>query len=181
MADPIGTLRPIVQKLDRLAAAIDRIVQIGLILLCGGIFLVLLAQVMLAQVMLRYVIFIPLSWVEELATYLMAFLTLWGASVLLRSGGHLEVDTLLHYVPRWLRLLLVAITLVMMMVFAALLIRAGWAYALMGSRELSDSGTFVVFWPRLAIVTGGVFLFLQVSVLLLKNLVGLTPEPQRPE
>ena len=44
------------------------------------------------QVFTRYVLGDPSSWTEELATYLMIWVGLLGASVALRRGAHLGID-----------------------------------------------------------------------------------------
>ena len=44
------------------------------------------------QVFTRYVLNDPSSWTEELATYLMIWVGLLGASVALRRGAHLGID-----------------------------------------------------------------------------------------
>jgi TRAP-type C4-dicarboxylate transport system permease small subunit len=53
------------------------------------------------QVFTRFVLRDPSSWTEELATYLMIWVGLLGASVALRRGAHLGIDYFVsHFSPR---------------------------------------------------------------------------------
>ena len=73
----------------RLLAATERVV-------IGGL-MATIVLLTLAQVIWRYVLDDPLQWSEELARYCFVWLTLLGASALLRlSDGHPRIDSLWH-------------------------------------------------------------------------------------
>lgn len=113
------------------------------------------------QVVLRYLILAPVVWVEEGATYLLAVLTLLGMSLLLRQNAHLQVELFRESNGRVLRDTLRIVALLATAGVAYYLMRGGWDYAIAGRGRVSPSGTFFVFWPRLALPIGAGLLMVQ--------------------
>jgi TRAP-type transport system small permease protein len=157
-----GTAR----HLDRLLEWLDQVVRAGLVLMMAGIF-----SLLVTQVLLRYVIHFPLAWIEELATFLAAYLTLFGASVCLRAGSHVSVDTLYRAVPELPRRLITILVYMLVLYFCWALHVGGQRLAWLGVRELSDSGYFYQYWPRMALVLGAWLLALQAANLLFQEIV----------
>ncbi len=71
----------------------------GVTVLCMGLILILVV----AQVVLRYVFNSPLTWSEELAVYIMVWMTFIGSVICMRDNEHIEVTILVDYLPRGLR------------------------------------------------------------------------------
>jgi len=71
----------------------------GVTVLCMGLILMLVV----AQVVLRYVFNSPLTWSEELAVYIMVWMTFIGSVICMRDNEHIEVTILVDYLPRGLR------------------------------------------------------------------------------
>ena len=71
----------------------------GVTVLCMGMILVLVV----AQVVLRYVFNSPLTWSEELAVYIMVWMTFIGSVICMRDNEHIEVTILVDYLPHGLR------------------------------------------------------------------------------
>ena len=71
----------------------------GVTVLCMGMILVLVV----AQVVLRYVFNSPLTWSEELAVYIMVWMTFIGSVICMRDNEHIEVTILVDYLPPGLR------------------------------------------------------------------------------
>ena len=80
--------------LGKLKAGLDRSLEL-LVALVMGILVVDVAW----QVFTRFVLRSPSSWTEELATFLMIWVGLLGASVALRRGAHLGVDYFVGKLP----------------------------------------------------------------------------------
>lgn len=142
-----------------LERALDAINVIVGVLMAAGIALIFV--LLTGQVVLRYLVFAPFNWVEEGATYLMAILTLLGMSLLMRQNIHLQVDLLRDNAGRYGSVILRLFALLVTAALGYYLMRSGWAYAWAGRNELSPSGTFNVFWPRLAIPLGSGLLMIQ--------------------
>ena len=75
---------------SRLVAFIDGI--------CTFLMLILLA-VISYQVFARYVLNNPPSWSEELARFLVVWITMLGSAVLVNKEGHISVDFLVNRLP----------------------------------------------------------------------------------
>ena len=59
-----------------------------------------MAVIIFANVVLRYSTSQSIEWAEEVARYLMVWLTFLGAGPVLRYGGHIAVDNLQDSLPR---------------------------------------------------------------------------------
>ena len=77
---------------------LDRIVGGALAIIMGG-----MTVLVFASVVLRYVLNSPVTWSEELASLLFAWLTFVGAYVGFRSRSHIAIDTLVVVLPKSLR------------------------------------------------------------------------------
>ena len=79
-------------------ALIDRLVGWALAICLGT-----MTCVVFVSVVFRYVLDSPLSWTEELASMLFAWLTFVGAYVGFRTRSHIAIDTLVIFLPRGIR------------------------------------------------------------------------------
>jgi len=77
---------------------LDRVVG-GVLALILGVMTILV----FASVVLRYVMNSPVTWSEELASLLFAWITFVGAFVGFRSRSHIAIDTLVVFLPRTAR------------------------------------------------------------------------------
>lgn len=85
------------------------------------IILATMSVVVFANVALRYLTNYSLVWAEELARYLMIWMTFLGVGPVLRCGGHVGIDTLHHLLPQRLaRLLRIGLALLMIAFFAVM-------------------------------------------------------------
>ncbi len=84
-----------------------------------GAAIIFASGLLLANVVLRYVFLAPLGWAEELSLYLMAWIVFIGASVAIRTRGHIAIDLLpLALSPSNRRLLALAVGLVILIFLA---------------------------------------------------------------
>lgn len=79
-------------------SVLDRIVSSLLALIMGG-----MTVLVFSSVVLRYVLNSPVTWSEELASLLFAWLTFVGAYVGFRTHSHIRIDTLTMLLPPWVR------------------------------------------------------------------------------
>jgi TRAP-type transport system small permease protein len=73
---------------------IDRLVHWGLAVCLGA-----MTCIVFISVVFRYVLNSPLTWSEELASLLFAWLTFIGAYVGFRTRSHISIDTLMIFLP----------------------------------------------------------------------------------
>lgn len=159
---------------DMICGAIDWIVRVILVLL-----LLLIILLVTGQVILRFIGGLPFFWVGELSGYAFAYIAFLGASVCLRSDEHIRVPLLLDKVPLALRRMLVIGIYLIAIIYGYHVGWFGYRFAMMGAYELSPTSSFILFWPRLALVIGGFLLALQAFCLILREIAGAEHKPPR--
>ena len=160
--------------LDLFSGWIDRAVQWCLIFFLAGIYVL-----MMAQVLLRYIIFSPVIWIEEVAAYLLPLLAIWGAATCFRQNNHLSVSFFLDLMPNILRRVVLLALYALVFYFAWKITTSGLALADLGRTERATSGAFSLYWPRILIVVGGVLVMVQIANLLLLEALGRSPRQPR--
>lgn len=104
--------------LDRGVVAVNRaamMVALGLI-----------AIILFANVMLRFLTDESIVWSEEVARYLMIWLTFLGIGPVFRVGGHIAVDSLHAVLPEKVAVALRTGIVLLIAGFAVALVRLGW-------------------------------------------------------
>lgn len=80
-----------------------------------------MSLVVFANVVLRYLTNFSLVWAEELARYLMIWMTFLGAGLVLRFGGHVAIDSLHHVLSEGVaRAVRIVLAILMVAFFAAM-------------------------------------------------------------
>ncbi len=173
----MDAIRQSFHTFDQITGAVDRVVQVAIVI----IFVVLFALLNL-QVAMRYLVRIPMIWLEELAGFLLAYLTLWGSSACIRTDRHVRVSFLLDRIQRLAarRVLSIVVHLIMLF-YLYYLVVYGYQFAAMGSGEITPSGTFDFFLPRLSLTTGGVLMVLQTLGVIFREIIGLLGVPTAQE
>lgn len=101
------------QKLEDGFVALNKLTLIVL--------LAAMAVIVFANVVMRYLTNGSIVWAEEVARYMMIWMTFLGAGLVLRYGGHVAITNLSDLAPprmqRGLRLMLVALMLVFCLIF----------------------------------------------------------------
>lgn len=140
-------------RLARVAARLDA----GIEFLAVAILIVMLA-VTAYQVFARYVLEAPTFWSEELARFLMVWLTMLGSVVLIRTDGHIAVDYFVNRLPpvgqRAARFLCDVLTLTT----CGLLAYYGAQLVSLGGRTTSSGMGLQMAYPYLAIPLGAVLI-----------------------
>ncbi|GBD32353.1 MAG: C4-dicarboxylate ABC transporter permease [Gemmatimonadales bacterium] len=108
------------RPLDRLEAALERTLQVLVI----GLMLALAAVVVIGVVFRKAGA--ALSWYDEIAATLLAWLTYYGASLAALRGAHLGFPKIKDAFPRKLRVPLLVIREAVIVTFLLLVAWAGW-------------------------------------------------------
>ena len=164
---PAAPIR-VLQSLSRWCNRTSKVLVIGM--------MAVMSVVVLAQVFLRYVVQASLSWSEELARYLMVWIGLFGASLALQEGRHIEVTLLLDRMPRPLRKLCVGIALLAVLGFLGLVLHQGLVLTRNIWLQRSPAMNLPMVIPYAAIPLGAFFMMIQVMLGLCQLVVG----PNRP-
>src|SRR4051794_41641624 len=109
-------LRALVFKLDGMVAGLEAAAIVVLVFL--------LTAVTFAQVVTRYLLGDPLIWSEEAARYLFVWVSMIGAALALREGGHFGLDLLIRPMPQ-LKPVLGPLVILVMVMFLVILLKTG--------------------------------------------------------
>jgi len=122
----------------------------------AGVLLAVVVVIVLIQVFGRYVLQMSLSWPEELARYVLVWLTIFGVAAAAATRSQIVVDTILELVsPRARRVMeglgaLAGLVAVVLLVWTSQPLLFGPA-----SRSTSPATGIPSFWIYLAIPIGG--------------------------
>ena len=82
-----------------------------------------------SNVFLRYFFTYSLPWADEVARYLMVWMTFTGAGLALRYGGHVAITNLQDALPSTLQMILRALIVLVLLVFFLKMVEVGLSYA----------------------------------------------------
>ncbi|MGA0598660.1 TRAP transporter small permease [Enterovirga sp. CN4-39] len=114
--------------MDRLVLSVNRWLMI--------LALAAMSVIVFLNVALRYLTDDSIVWSEEVARYLMVWLTFLGIGPVFRLGGHVGVDTLLQSVSAKSAILLRTLIFVLLVGFSAITVWAGYVFV---ERSLAQS------------------------------------------
>jgi TRAP-type C4-dicarboxylate transport system permease small subunit len=126
-----------------------------------GILIVLLAAmaiIIFSNVVLRYSTSQSIEWAEEVARYLMVWLTFLGAGPVLRYGGHIAVENLQDSLPVfWARAVRTFIA-VLLTGFFGFIIWYGFVYVDRAQYQMTPTTQISMAWVYAAMPVGGILL-----------------------
>jgi len=142
--------------------------------------MVAIAGVIGAGVFFRYVLGDALSWSEEIAKFLMVWLTFTGAPIALREGGHVAIGLLPNALPARLRQAAQLATFLIILGLMAVFVHQGAVFAWNARMQIAATLTFgfSLFWIFVAIPVGGALMFCIALEFALRALRGITGDPE---
>lgn len=140
----------------------DRFVAYSITIL--SVFTTILLVVMVGNifilVVLRYLFSYSFPWSEELTRYLMIWMGLLGASVLIRKRQHIRLTFLIDRFPASGQAILEIIFYLIEIAFLILLIQKSWVWAMSMEIMTAPALQISMLWPALAIpVSAALMLF----------------------
>ena len=142
----------------------------------GSLLLVAVSLITLFNVLSRYLLANPLSWAEEIATYLFVWMAMIGAALALKTRQHFVIEFVLDRIPgkgnAIARIGVAALVVVATaIVFINGLIYMGWGWnAVTPATEISRA------IPYSAVAVGGGLMFLRALGLLVREVKGAGSE-----
>jgi TRAP-type transport system small permease protein len=130
------------------------------------------------QVFARFVMGTPLSFSEEIARFLMIWLTMLGAAYALRYNALLSVDLLPELLTGRRKFLLSLVAHGISTVFFVVLVSYGWDIAQAVSYQSAPATGLSMFWPMLALAAGGVFCIVNTLAVIVEGIVNRGEAPQ---
>lgn len=146
----------------RASSDADKFARISVVVL-----IVALTATITFEVFFRYFLKMPLIGTEELARYIMIWLTFVGSSIALRQKAHIGMVVLLRFLPEQSKKRMIYITQGLILIFLAYLIWWGWVHAVHVKVQLSPALRISMFWPFISIPIGGFLMFIQQIALII--------------
>jgi TRAP-type C4-dicarboxylate transport system permease small subunit len=151
----MSTLRSAVIGLDRWVAALEAAVIVALVCV--------LTAVTFAQVAARYVLGDPLIWSEEAARYLFVWVSMIGAALAIREGGHFGLDLLIRRAGALKPVLGPAVTAVTA-IFLVILLKTGIDETNLAAMQFAMTFPMRMQWAYLALPIGAGLMLFHVAV-----------------
>ena len=127
------------------------------------------------QVITRYLLKNPSSWTEELATFLMIWVGLLGASVALNRGSHLGIDYIVSKMSQRKAMYVSLFVFTLIMLFSLLVMVTGGiqlVHRVLITNQVSPALGLKMGYVYLAIPISGLFLVIYSIELFFKTLAG---------
>jgi TRAP-type C4-dicarboxylate transport system permease small subunit len=156
---------------NRWLLSLCKLATIGLVLAIAG--------VICAGVFYRYALNDALSWSEEIAKFLMVWLTFAGAPIALNEGGHVAIEMLPGALPARLRQAVKLAVFLIILALMAVFVHQGAVFAWNARMQIAATLTFgfSLFWIFVAIPVGGALMFCIALEFALRALRGLAGDP----
>jgi TRAP-type C4-dicarboxylate transport system permease small subunit len=148
-------LRAIADRLDYWIARLETTAVVLLV--------TLLTAVTFAQVITRYVLNDPLIWSEEVARYLFVWVSMIGAALAMRQGGHFGLDLLIRPIPKLKPILGPLVTLVVV-AFLFILLKTGIDETRLASKQFAMTFNMRMQWAYLALPVGAGLMLFHIAV-----------------
>jgi len=116
--------------------------------------------IIFVQVVLRYVFQSPFSWAEELARYLLVWITCLGSAYAIRSGMHISISYLKNKLQGPAQTVVTALVYVITLGFFIYCIKEGAMFSLEQWRQRSTAMQIPMTIPYMAIPLGFAIMFL---------------------
>jgi TRAP-type C4-dicarboxylate transport system permease small subunit len=156
----MSRLRAVIISMDRLVAGMEAGVIV--VLVC------LLTAITFAQVAARYVLGDPLIWSEEAARYLFVWVSMIGAALAIREGGHFGLDLLIRRVPA-LKPVLGPVVTVVTSVFLVILLKTGIDETSLAAMQFAMTFPMRMQWAYLALPIGAGLMLFHVAVHVIRS------------
>lgn len=125
---------------------------------CLMVLFVTMVAAIVWQVFARYVLERPTVWSEELARFLVVWVTMLGSALAIRRNGHVTVTVFVELMPPWLQRVVGIVRDGLVVSMAGLLAYYGYGFALAGGRRTSSGLDVPMLYPYAAICVGGVLI-----------------------
>lgn len=139
------------------------------------VLIVLLASmsvIIFTNVVMRYVTHDSLEWGEEVARYMMIWLTFLGAGSVLRLGGHIAVENLQDALPRPLAIAMRAVVACLLMGFFVFMAVYGWMYMERAKYQTTPVTQIPFSYIYAAMTVGGILLIIHFLFILRGYVIG---------
>ncbi len=147
--------------IDRLSHQADRLARFLVALMMA-----VMSAIVLFGVLNRFIFKIPISWTEEIAKYLLIWISMIGSAIAVRIGAHVGVGLIVTKLKESPRNIVSWLNQLIIVGFLMVLICLGMQVSLKAIHTLGYSTRIPMFWPYLAIPVGGFMNLIQLLYIL---------------
>ena len=141
------------------------------IYLCGSLVLLMLA-IVTVQIFAR-TMSITVSWTEEASRYILIWLGMLAGGVALKQGAHAAVGFITEALPQKVQLVISIAMNVGILIFMAVFFWTGLISAIASRDVLASAFEITMFWPKMAVPVGSVFIILNCVYLIAYDITKL--------
>ena len=158
-----------VEALNRISDFLE-ILSLRISQLCCTLMLVII----FALVISRYIFKYSFPWAEELTRYLMVWMALLTAGVILRKDQHIKVDIFSHKIPPQFFFVIKTALNILTVIFVIVLFKEGLSTAF-SMRQVSTSSLYIsMFWPYFSIPVSSLCMIIFMISNILKDIRKMT-------
>ena len=119
------------------------------------------------QVVMRYVFMSPFSWSEELARYLLVWISCLGSAYAVRKGMHINIVFIKNLFPNTVRAVMTISSHIIVLLFFILCIYHGWIDSIEEWVQRTAAMQIPMTFPKLAIPVGfGLMVMFNIELLI---------------
>jgi TRAP-type C4-dicarboxylate transport system permease small subunit len=159
----VKSIEQISTKVSRISEKVVQVTLVGMV--------AIMTVIIIIQVFMRYLFLFSLSWSEEVARYLMIWVSFLGASLALKYGFHIGVEFIMNRIPEkirgWVHLVAKIGILIFLIYFTIGGFQVSWAVRDQDSPAL----LFSMAYAYLSAPVGGLFMIIQLLNLLVEDWV----------
>jgi TRAP-type C4-dicarboxylate transport system permease small subunit len=141
---------------DRVSYQADRAARFLVALMMA-----VMSAIVLFGVFNRFIFKIPISWTEEIAKYLLIWISMIGSAIAVRIGGHMGVGMFVSKLRQRPRTVVTWINQLAIVGFIVILIYLGMKVSIKELHTFGYTTRIPMFWPFLAIPVGGLMILIQ--------------------
>jgi len=169
------------KRYDRFAWRVDWLTKYIIVGVTAGLFLLIMAQVIF-----NYFLRSGLSWSEELAKLLLAWLAFVGAALATRRFLHIGLNAVVDLLPGRLQSIIKLAGYIVALAFLYALMVQGWQLAFFGQAQTSNYLNISYFWFYCGIPIGAMLnaiqvfyiLFAEITILIHPDRRGIRPKDE---
>jgi len=147
--------------MQRASEIVHRVTKTALVILLS-----VMALVVFLQVIFRYVLNLPLYWIEEFARYCLVWASLLGAAVAMKRGQHLAVTIFMDRLPPGIHRVLSVVARVSVIVILAVIMVGGIQLVFVTRAQISPALRVPMSLPYLAVPVGAAIMLFHAIVFL---------------
>ncbi len=156
----MSAIQSAVNGLDRVVAGLETAAVVVLV--------ALLTAITFAQVAARYLLGDPIIWSEEAARYLFVWVSMIGAALAIREGGHFGLDLLIRRAPA-LKPVLGPVVTAVTVVFLLILLKTGIDETKLAAMQFAMTFPMRMQWAYLALPIGAGLMLFHVAVHVIRS------------